>query len=184
MLFYGGEGDDRYIPGGEGGYFSGGDGLDTIDFRYAAAGVTYTTGIETEYVDGSSLGDMLFGAAGDDRLDGGLAADYLRGDAGADQFMFASALGGGNVDRIADYETGSDRILLDDSVFAGPGQGFLSDSAFAAGTAAQDSDDRIVYDQATGAIWWDADGSGSGAAELFAWVAAGTALSAGDFVIV
>ncbi len=77
---------------------------------------------------------------------------------------------------------GDDTIHLHRSVFVGLPSGRLAPSAFAAGTAAQDADDRIVYDQATGRIFFAADGSGGGAAVLFATVSAGTALTAADFL--
>jgi len=70
-------------------------------------------------------------------------------------------------------------------VFVGIGAtGTLAASAFRAGTAAGDSNDRIVYDTASGRLWFDADGSGAGAAVLFATLTAGTSLTAGDFVII
>jgi len=52
------------------------------------------------------------------------------------------------------------------------------------GSAAADADDRIVYNQATGQIFFDADGNGAGAQVLFATVNAGTVLSASDFVVI
>ncbi len=55
---------------------------------------------------------------------------------------------------------------------------------FRAGTAAAYADDRIIYDSATGKIYYDADGNGSGAAVQFAQVTAGTALSNNDFFVV
>jgi hypothetical protein len=50
------------------------------------------------------------------------------------------------------------------------------------GTAAGDSGDRIIYDSATGRIFYDADGSGGGAKVLFAKVTAGTTLTNADFI--
>jgi Ca2+-binding RTX toxin-like protein len=58
----------------------------------------------------------------------------------------------------------------------------LGRSAFITGSAAGDADDRIVYNSATGKIFYDADGNGAGAAVLFAQVSAGTALTNLDFV--
>ena len=107
---------------------------------------------------------------------------WLTGTASID-FYFDTALSATkNVDRIDSFSVAEDTIMLDRTVFTGVGaNGTLSSSAFFAGTAAQDADDRIVYDSASGKIFYDADGSGGGAAVLFAQVAAGTALTNLDF---
>ena len=74
--------------------------------------------------------------------------------------------------------------MLKGNVFAGIGRdGTLDANAFQAGTSASDADDRILYDQANGNIFFDADGAGAGGAILFASVTAGTVLTAADFVI-
>jgi serralysin len=52
------------------------------------------------------------------------------------------------------------------------------------GAAATGDDHRIVYDQATGALYFDADGNGAGAAVQFAQLGAGTVLAASDFVVI
>jgi len=44
-----------------------------------------------------------------------------------------------------------------------------------------DGDDRIVYNAATGQIFYDADGISGAAQVLFATVTAGTALTSADF---
>ena len=41
-------------------------------------------------------------------------------------------------------------------------------NAFRSGTAAGDADDRIIYDSATGILYFDSDGSGAAAQILFA----------------
>ena len=81
--------------------------------------------------------------------------------------------------RVAD-----DRIVLDQSIFSAIGLGPLDGGAFRTGTAAQDADDRIIYDSGTGNIHYDADGDGAGAAILFAQVGPGTALTSNDFLVV
>jgi Ca2+-binding RTX toxin-like protein len=58
----------------------------------------------------------------------------------------------------------------------------LAEGAFQLGTAAADADDRIIYDSATGKLFYDADGNAAGAQVLFAQVTAGTALTDVDFV--
>ena len=83
--------------------------------------------------------------------------------------QFTTALGAGNVDMIVDFTSGTDKIALDDAVFTAiGGLGALNANAFFAGTAAHDADDRIIYDSATGNLFYDADGNGAGAAVLFA----------------
>jgi Ca2+-binding RTX toxin-like protein len=59
--------------------------------------------------------------------------------------------------------------------------GTLAASAFKLGTAATTIAHRIVYDQATGALYFDADGSKEGAQVQFAKVNPGTALTTSHF---
>jgi serralysin len=108
----------------------------------------------------------------------------LFGGAGADTFVFDSAFGASNVDRIADFSVADDTIHLDDAVFRGVKTGQLSQAAFYAGAAAHDADDRIIYNANTGALSYDADGNGSGAAVQFATVSTGLGLTSADFYVV
>jgi Ca2+-binding RTX toxin-like protein len=113
--------------------------------------------------------DRLDGGSDDDRLEGGLGADTLIGASGTDSFVFNTALGSGNVDRIQGYVVADDTILLDDAIFTTLGSpGTLAAGAFKASTAATDADDRIIYNAATGALLYDADGVGGVAAVQFA----------------
>jgi Ca2+-binding RTX toxin-like protein len=63
------------------------------------------------------------------------------------------------------------------------GTGVLSNAYFKAG-AATSFDHHILYNQGTGELFYDADGSGGVVAIKFAMVSAGTALSASHFFIV
>ena len=108
----------------------------------------------------------------------------LTGFGGADSFAFTSALGGGNVDRIADFSAADDTIQLDDAVFAGLALGALNANAFVIGSQAGDADDRIIYNQATGALLFDADGSGGGAAVQFATLDGAPTITASDFTVI
>ena len=85
---------------------------------------------------------------------------------------------------IVDFAAGTDKIALDDAVFTGLGLGALTASAFVTGTAAGDADDRIIYDSATGQLYFDADGNGAGAAILFATLQGAPALTASDFLVI
>lgn len=131
--------------------------------------------------------DRLQGGAGSDLLDGGLGADTLLGGAGEDSFRFSSALGNGNVDLISDFRVADDEILLDHRIFTAAGvAGALALGAFhsSGSGVAQDANDRIIYNTATGSLTYDADGSGSGAAVEFARLSANLNLSSADFFII
>ncbi|MFN3945383.1 MAG: SdrD B-like domain-containing protein [Allosphingosinicella sp.] len=128
--------------------------------------------------------DYLHGQAGDDHLYGGAGNDTLVGGTGADNFYFDTALDPvNNVDAILDFNVADDTIHLDRAIFTGIGSnGVLDAGAFRVGTAAADADDRIIYNSATGQIFYDADGAGGADAILFATVSPNLALTHLDFV--
>ncbi|PAX07086.1 calcium-binding protein [Sphingomonas lenta] len=132
---------------------------------------------------GNEVGQTVVGNAAANVVDGRGGADTLVGLGGADTFAFTTAPGTSNVDTIQDFGP-EDLIGLASDVFAGVADGGVQAGELALGTAAQDGDDRLVYDQATGRLFYDADGSGAGAAVLFAQLAAGTVLTAASFTIV
>ena len=103
---------------------------------------------------------------------------------GAHAFRFDSALGAGNVDTIDGFSVADDTIRLDDAVFTGLTPGALPAGAFQLGASAQDADDRILYDAASGALLFDADGNGAGAAIHFATLMPGTAIVAADILVI
>ena len=193
---WGGAGDDLLDGGAGNDTIDGGAGSDTASYAAAASRVEidlartedqntrgdgYDTLISIENVAGSGFGDAIAGNAGANRLDGKGGADVLTGLGGADSFAFTSALGGGNIDRIADFAPGADKIALGHAVF-GLGTGALKPNAlFLTGTAAHDGDDRIIYNRATGALFFDADGNGAIKAVQFATVTPGLALTVNDF---
>lgn len=184
----GDEGADLLDGGNHNDTLNGGDGADTLYGRQnddvldgGADNDTLYGGDGDDVIAGGSGEDYLDGGNGADRLNGGEGADTLIGAAGADVFVFSSALGSG-VDTIVNFIVADDTIELDVSVFSGIGVGALASSAFVIGAAAADSDDRIIYDAATGALYYDADGDGAGAAVQFASLAPGLALTTADFV--
>ena len=136
-------------------------------------------------IDGGAGLDVISAGAGNDTLNGGLGADTLDGGAGVDVFVFNSALGPGNIDRLNNFVTADDTIQLDHAIFTAIGDaGALAVGAFNTGVAATQADDRIIYNKTTGALFYDADGSGQGLAMQFATLSGmvGT-LSAADFVV-
>ncbi len=50
--------------------------------------------------------------------------------------------------------------------------------------AAADAEDRIIYDNATGALFFDSNGSAAGGAIRFAQLTTGLALTNADFVVI
>jgi Ca2+-binding RTX toxin-like protein len=134
---------------------------------------------------GSSVSNSINGNDGANVLDGRGGNDILTGYGGADTFQFGTALGATNVDTIIGFVTGSDKIALDDAIFAAIGPlGALNANAFFAGAAAHEADDRIIYNAATGALLYDADGELAGAAVQFATLGGNPALAAGDFIVI
>jgi Ca2+-binding RTX toxin-like protein len=140
-------------------------------------------------VSGAAGDDTLLGRDGNDRLEGGSGNDTLTGGAGQDSFVFADAPSAANVDRITDFVSGPDQLVLDDGAFAaiGAAGNFSSgDARFFAGagaTSGRDATDRIVYDTSTGNLYYDADGSGSGAAQLIATLQGAPTLVATDIAV-
>ncbi|MDQ8699757.1 S8 family serine peptidase, partial [Hyphomicrobium sp. LHD-15] len=130
--------------------------------------------------------DTLNGGAGNDLLSGGTGNDTLTGGTGADIFLFDRALNAlTNVDTITDFSHIDDTIWLDASIFTGLAFGELDfDAFFVFGSGPLSALDRILYDLATGALYFDADGSGANAAIQFATLNGVADLSFDDFVVV
>ncbi len=173
-------------------------GIDLIDFYDAASddgfdllggNDRYEGGSANDTVFGNTGLDTLIGGNGWDSLNGGLGKDVLTGGGSSDAFIFGTALGPSNVDRITDFEA-QDAIWLQKSQggpFAALATNGLSEAQFkviGTGGGAVDGSDRILYSQSSGKIYYDADGSGAGAKVLFATVTAGTVLTAADFLVI
>ena len=152
-----------------------------------------------DLLQGEGGNDYIEGGDGADTVSGGEGLDWLLGNAGADVFRIDTRLSSGNVDTLADFSVAQgDRIGLAGSVFGSlpsttvidmvgglpVGRTMLKSSAFKVGSAATAWEHRIVYDQATGAVYFDVDGVGGIAQVQFAKVAAGTALTATQFLLV
>lgn len=131
--------------------------------------------------------DYIIGGDGDDVISGGLGRDNLAGFGGADSFLFDVAPSLANADRIRDFFVGEDHVALDDAVFtalATIAGDSLSAAEFGIGAAATTADQRIVYDDVRGSLAYDVDGVGGARAVVFAFVEAGLALTAADFMVV
>jgi Ca2+-binding RTX toxin-like protein len=142
-------------------------------------------------LNGKGGNDVLFGKAGADILNGGLGTDTLIGDAGSDVFVFNTALNATtNVDRIRDFNVTDDSIYLDNAFFKTVGTGTtaqpltLNADMFTIGTKALDAEDRIIYDNANGYLYYDADGTGQSKPILFADLPENLKLTASDFFVI
>lgn len=129
--------------------------------------------------------DTLIGGIGNDSLAGGAGDDRLTGNAGKDRFVFKSKTEG--LDTITDF------VVVDDTIDvskAGFGGGLTAGAAitaaqFRVGTGAGDSSDRFIYNRTTGALLFDADGTGASAQLQFAQLSTGLSMTNNDiFVIV
>jgi Ca2+-binding RTX toxin-like protein len=210
----GGDGDDVLLGGAGNDSYSGGTGNDTVSFASATSAITFslavsggqsTGGAGTDtLVSGHSIENLIGGAgadkltgdananridggAGSDIITGGLGNDVLIGGSGADYFVFNTSLGSTNIDVISGYNVADDTIRLENSgIFSAlKSTGKLAAGAFVTGTKALQSDDRIIYDPSTGALYYDPDGSGSAAMIQFATLTNVTGtLTYADFVII
>jgi serralysin len=190
-------GSDTIFGNGGGDLINGGAGKDTASYAKSTAGVTIDLGnpaanlgdaagdalIDIEYIAGSNKGDDFTGSAGDDRFNGGKGKDTVDGGDGDDIFEFTVKLSGKNADRVQNFVSGEDTLFLSKKFFQDVNEDSVgvSQSNFVIGAAALDDNDRIIYNDANGKLFYDADGSGDGAKKLFATLDPGTELGRGDF---
>jgi Ca2+-binding RTX toxin-like protein len=126
--------------------------------------------------------DTLSGGAGDDTLVGGGGGDVLTGGVGIDTFRLGGDL---KAATFTDFVSGVDVIELDNALFTVlTTEGNLALDAFVNGTKAASESQVLVYDQAKGNLYYDADGSGPGAAVLIGVFTNQALLNAGDFKVV
>jgi Ca2+-binding RTX toxin-like protein len=194
-------------PGSD--FYDGGTGTDTLDFRATSTGtsVNFTDGTisggfsgtftNMERVLAGNASDTLVGGAGAQTLsgrggfdvfEGRSGADTLWGGAGEDDFIFRD-MGSANADRISDFASGADDIMLDDAAFTAigaVGDFAAGDARFKANSSgtATDTNDRVVFNTSTGQLYYDADGSGNAAAQLIATVQSGASIAATDIVVI
>jgi cysteinyl-tRNA synthetase len=134
-------------------------------------------------INGREGNDTLLGGTGNDKLYGGAGKDILTGGSGKDHFIFDTKLAAGNIDKVTDFSVTDDLLLLDHAIFSKLPAGSLKASAFIIGTKAADASDRIIYSSKTGDLFYDADGTGKGAAIQIAQLNPGLKLTADDFLI-
>jgi Ca2+-binding RTX toxin-like protein len=207
---FGDAGNDTLVGGGGADFLAGGTGTDTASYATATQGVVVSFGNPSinkgdaagdtyesiERLVGSNYNDVLNGShATNDVISGGAGADIIKGyrgndtlygNNGADTFVFNSELNGAtNVDTIKDFGA-PDTIQLENAYFTAlTATGALAVELFKnLNVAAVDADDRILYDQDTGRLFYDSNGSGAGGRVLFAVIDNGFVMTAADFVVI
>ena len=131
--------------------------------------------------------DTLTGGLGNDTLNGGVSNDSLTGGGGSDRFVFNTTLGTTNIDRMSDFNVAADTVALENAIFAVLGvAGTLTAAAFRTNNTglAGDASDRIIYDQDSGALFYDANGNVGAGGIRFATLATGLTLTNADFLVI
>lgn len=133
-------------------------------------------------LNGQAGNDTLNGGAGNDILDGGTGINTLTGGTGNDVFKLTTA---GHIDTIADYNVANDTLQLENAVFTALTiTGVVAADQFRVGTQALDNNDFVIYNNVTGALLYDANGNGAGAAVQIATLSAGLAMTNLDLVVI
>ena len=140
---------------------------------------------------GNGFDQTVLGSRANDVIWGGAGHDTLTGNGGNDTFGFNEA-GAADSDTISDYN-GGDIIGLSAATNTGYFSGLstttggqtagFDQNEFVNGTTATEAHAQILYNQASGQIFYDADGTGASAAVLVATIGAGTQLGNNDFVV-
>jgi hypothetical protein len=145
---------------------------------------TITGTSEADGLRGTPGNDLIDGQGGDDVIWAKNGSDVVSGGAGQDNFVFDTKPGSSNVDTILDFNPDDDIIRLNDSMFTALHEGKLAADNFVIGDEAKDSDDYIIYNDQTGALFYDADGSGSAAATQFAVIDNLAKIAASHFMVI
>lgn len=134
----------------------------------------------SDVLQGGDGADWLWGDAGADVISGGAGADVLIGGAGADVFQFKSVSEG--VDHIKDFAHGVDHIAISATAF---GIGHLTAGVnFMSGYIPAGNGPTLEYVARSGQLYFDADGSGAGAAVQIAVLDNHMTLTASDFLFI
>lgn len=209
-VMYGGAGNDTYVVDNAGDKPTelAGAGTDTVlssvdyilgatleNLTLTGSAIKGTGNGVANTITGNAASNILSGAAGNDNIDGGLGndkifgglgLDTMKGGAGSDIFVFNTAPSAANADRILDYNAAADTIQIENGVFTGLGAatGVIAATKFYIGAKAHLATDRMIYNQTTGALYYDADGTGASQQVLVATLTTHPAITKADIVII
>jgi Ca2+-binding RTX toxin-like protein len=100
--------------------------------------------------------------------------------------LFNTALATAGIDILTDFNPADDTIKLENAIFTKlTTVGILNAANLVIGTVALDANDYFIYNSNTGALFYDADGNGAGAAIQIAVLGTSThpTISNLDFVV-
>jgi Ca2+-binding RTX toxin-like protein len=171
--------------------------VDNLTLLNVAAALTGTGNNLANAISGNNFNNTLLGGIGNDVirgwngadvLTGGHGIDTLIGGAQSDFFVLNAPLNIANRDVITDYSNvagNNDTFRLENAVMTQlGGAGALAANKFFAGAAAHDADDRIVYNKASGAVYYDSNGNAAGGSTLLAVISNKPTLTSADFVVI
>jgi Ca2+-binding RTX toxin-like protein len=140
--------------------------------------------IERFNISGTAFDDLIVGNNGNDMLSGGYGTDSLYGGAGSDTFAFSSL--SGDIDILYDFNATNDLIQISADGFGSElSIGSLAAGQFTIGISATTSTQRIIYNNITGALYIDRNGSAGESTQVqFAQLEAGVSLTEKNFVVV
>jgi microcystin-dependent protein len=182
----GGLGNDTYVVANAGDTIVEGVGAGTDTVETALASYTLRADVENLIYTGSgsftgtgnAANNVITGGVGNDILFGLNGADTLTGGAGADRYSYVGGETG--VDTIIGFVSGTDKIGLSTTGFVHTPTVLLQVTPL--GIAPTTANSTFLYDQAAGALFYDADGNGAGAAVQLATIGAFTALAVTDLI--
>jgi Ca2+-binding RTX toxin-like protein len=132
------------------------------DLTLTGTAVSGTGNALTNVLTGNASANTLSGLNGNDTFIGGAGADSLTGGGGADRFKFVTSAEG--VDDLTDFTSTSDKVLVVSANFGGLPAGLLPADNFRLAGDPLPAAPVFIYDGTTGALSFDLDGSGGGAA--------------------
>lgn len=138
----------------------------------------------SDFLDGSAGSDLIIGGPGDNFIAGGIGrdSDFLFGGPGRDTFSFISPRQG--VDFIGDFNVLDDIIIVNNTGFVdGLVPGLLPESQFVLGSTTTTEDQRFIYNNSTGAFFFDPDGTGSIPQQQFVQLSHGLSLTSNNILV-
>ena len=185
----GSAGSDTYVVDNVGDVINDSAGIDTVE-----ASVVYTLGVGLENLTltgsssinaaGNAANNVLRGNSGDNVLAGGGGRDTLAGNGGSDTFLIDGV--GSMLAAIADFTQGQDHIGLASASYGSLFTGGSLSAGVLTNAAPANTNQRLIYNAMSGALFYDPDGNGMQARVQIATFAAASrpaSLNSSDFTL-